>query len=202
MNWPTKEITSIIKNEIDPKKAFAKILEQCEKELKSEIWDSYKNMNIERDIAEAKKFILKQLERRKRKEAKGRYFGLDTLNMNDGHGMNLQIGFHYKCDPSIMDMEWTYDCKHHDEHLIAGLYEVSDTFASDSKWSSEERDFAEYTIFLGYSGIVLREALLSVEGIDDFISAWGFHDGDMFFLVQSQKGNKKIISDILPEDFN
>jgi hypothetical protein len=68
-----------------------------------------------------------------------------------------------------------------------------DTFVNEEKWTSYERSFAEYLIFSGYSGIVFREVLLMVEIKNDFLSIWGFHDGDSFFLVAQLLGKRKIM---------
>jgi hypothetical protein len=42
--------------------------------------------------------------------------------------------------------------------------------------------FADYALFLRYSGLVLAEAMESVTVSEPFLAAWGFHDGDLFFL--------------------
>ncbi len=52
---------------------------------------------------------------------------------------------------------------------------------SQKRWK-RLHDLAEYTLFLGYSGLILAEALEDVGRDGPFLAAWGFHDGDLFTL--------------------
>lgn len=190
-NLPITEIMDSIKLETEPIKALNDVIKLGSEKLPSLIWAEYKNLNIKDDVTEATNWIQKSID--KFPKSKGIYLGLDTLNMNEGEGTNIEIGFSEQCNPKEFDSEWIYDCENYgDGHLIKGLYNVSDSFNNEGKYSENERRFAEYMIFLGYSGIVLREALLKVEIGKNFLSIWGFSDGDMFFLVQ-KKGKKRIV---------
>jgi len=189
---PIDETIAVLRTEMNPVLAFRQIVNYGEQRLPSKIWDEYKNLDIERDIKLATEWMVSSIS--EFPNSTGIYLGLDTLNMDDGNGTNVEIGFSEDCDPSILNDEWTYDIENYGEgHLIEGLNEVSDTFINEDKWTDDERSFTEYLIFLGYSGVVLREALKKANINHDYLSNWGFHDGDMFFLIQ-KKGGLTIIT--------
>jgi hypothetical protein len=198
MNWedlPIDETRSTLRIEENPKKAFLKILDFSKQKLPSKIWDEFVNMNIERDVQETQKWLRQNLE--EFPDFRGIYLGLDTLNMDNGSGSNLGIGLSNNCDPKEFSDEWAYECEYYGEsHLIKSLSEVSNCFDNTEKWTDEERDFSEYIIFLGYSGIILREALKNLRITKDYISIWGFHDGDMFFLIHKIGYVESIITEI------
>jgi hypothetical protein len=136
------------------------------------------------DISAATEWIKKCL--KNVPEVRGIYLGLDTLNMEYGKGSNVEIGMNSKCDPTKISIDWAFDCDTYgDRHLIKGLYSF---FANFTGPDDENKYLAEYVIFLGYSGIVLREALLKASIPSDFISCWGFHDGDLLLLMNSIGG--------------
>ena len=192
---PIDETMQILRTESDSKIAFHKILEEANKNLPSEIWKEYEKLNIERDIEDAVLWLKKTLTQFP--DSKGIYLGLDTLNMDEGNGTNVEIGLSKSCNPNEFSDDWTYDCENYGEsHLIKGLYEVADTFMNSEKWTSDETSFAEYVVFLGYSGVVLKGALSKLETNNDFLSIWGFHDGDMFFLMQKANGIESIVTEI------
>ncbi len=192
---PIDVTMQILRTESDPKIAFKKILIQANKNLPSEIWKEYGNLSIERDIEEATNWLQKSLT--EFPDSKGIYLGLDTLNMDEGNGTNIEIGLSNSCNPNTFSDDWAYNCHHYgDSHLIRGLSEVADTFTNSEKWTSEETSFAEYIVFLAYSGIILKSALYKLETNNDFLSIWGFHDGDMFFLMQKANGIKSIVTEV------
>lgn len=183
MALPVDEILTEIRIEKDPRKAMRHIVESGRNLLASEIWDAFEEMDMERDIRAAQHWLEDNLDQLP--DFTGIYFGLDTLNMDEGDGSNLEIGLSHSCDPGVLSDEWVYECEYYGEsHLIKGLFEVSDCFSNEEKWGDEVVNFAEYTIFLGYSGLILRETLNRLEIKNNFISVWGFHDGDTFFLMQ------------------
>ena len=191
---PIDQILSEIKNQPDPQLAFGNILAFAQDALPSNIWGTFSRIDLQTDIAEATTWLQKTISQFP--DSKGIYLGLDTLNMDEGNGSNIEVGLSTECAPAELTDEWTYDCENYGEpHLLKGLYLVSDSFENEELWSDDERQFAEYVIFLGYSGIVLREALFNLETADDFISIWGFHDGDMFFLVNKLGGKTSVITD-------
>ncbi len=190
---PLQKTMEVLKSEPDPEAAFQKILSFGNKSLPSSIWIHYEKMNLSTDIQEAQAWIQQSLDRHP--QTSGIYLGLDTLNMNEGTGTNIEIGLSISCNPNELVDDWAYVCEHYGEsHLIKGLFEVSHTFSNEQKWNREERSFAEYLIFLAYSGVVLREALFSIESDINFLSMWGFHDGDMFYLVQKMNEIKEVVA--------
>lgn len=189
------QVIDQIQNNQDPKNAFQNIIAIGRKNLPSNIWESFEVMNLEMDIANVQIWLQDNLARFPK--TTGIYLGLDTLNMDYGKGSNIEIGLSDACNASEFSDDWTYECDHYgSSHLIYGLNLVSDNFTNATKWSSEERSFSEYIIFLGYSGIVLREALLNITTENDFLSIWGFHDGDMFYLVNKRGLNRYIVANI------
>ena len=190
MNWnntPIDEIREIIRIENDPKLAIKKIIEVCRNKIPSSIWAEFEGMKIEQDILDAEKWLKESFD--EFPEFKGIYFGLDTLNMGSGNGSNIEIGLSKSCDPKILSDEWTFNCEFYGKnHLIKGLHEISSSFLEKNKWNSEVRAVAEYVIFLGYSGIILRDSIKKLNISTDYLSIWGFHDGDMFFLSQRRGG--------------
>jgi len=192
---PIDETMQILRTESDSKIAFQRIIGYANKNLPSQIWKEYEKLNIERDIEEASIWLQKSIA--EFPDSKGIYLGLDTLNMDEGNGTNVEIGLSKSCNPVEFSDDWTYDCEDYGEsHLIKGLSEVADTFTNSEKWTYDETSFAEYIVFLAYSGIVLRGALNKLETKNDFIAIWGFHDGDMFFLMQKAQGIKSIVTEI------
>lgn len=178
---PIDETMLVLINERQPEKTFNKILDYCNERLPSMIWQEYAQMNLARDIENATNWLQTWIDTFP--GATGIYLGLDTLNMDEGDGTNIEIGLSETCNPGSINSEWIYDCENYGEgHLIRSLFEVKQSF-NDEKWTDEERSFAEYMIFLGFSGVVLREALSKIKTSNNFSSVWGFHDGDMFPLI-------------------
>ena len=191
---PINETIQILKTESDCEVAIEKIISCAQKALKSEIWKEYKALDIKRDIKEATTWIQDSID--KFPDSTGIYLGLDTLNMDNGNGTNIEIGLSKSCTPAELYDDWAYECENYGQsHLIKGLYDVAHTFDSFEKWTKEESNFAEYIIFLGYSGVILREALNNLKTNNDFLSIWGFHDGDMFLLTQKNKDSRLIVVD-------
>jgi hypothetical protein len=192
---PIDETMQVLRTESDFEIAFKKIIGYANNNLPSEIWKQYEMLNIERDIEEAIKWLQNSLT--EFPDSKGIYLGLDTLNMDEGNGTNVEIGLSKSCNPNEFSDDWAYDCEDYGEsHLIKGLFEVADTFVNTEKWTNDETSFAEYIVFLGYSGVILREALNRVKTENDFLSIWGFHDGDMFLLTQKKSGITSIVTEV------
>lgn len=191
-----KSTLDTLKNEDNPSEAFGKLIQEGKKELDSDIWDALPKVDIDKDISEAKNWLLSELSNYP--GTKGLYFGLDTLNMDEGRGHNVEIGFSKSCNPAVLNDEWTYECdKYGESHLIKGLFDMWKVFYNKEKWSAKEVNFVEYVVFLGYSGIVLKQALTQIDSLGDYLSMWGFHDGDMGYLIQSVGGNKKVLAEMI-----
>jgi len=181
---PFEEIRNEITLQANPELAFKNILRASKKNCPTLDWDQFSANYMDIDISAASKWIIKSL--KNAPEVSGIYLGLDTLNMEDGKGSNVEIGMNSSCDPTKISIDWAFDCDTYgDRHLIKGLYSF---FANFTGSDDENKYLAEYIIFLAYSGLVLREALLKANNQRDFISCWGFHDGDLFLLMNSIGG--------------
>jgi hypothetical protein len=56
-------------------------------------------------------------------------------------------------------------------------------------------DFADYVLFLGYSGLILAEAILDAGPGNLFLATWGFHDDDLFILGRGDgRGFRRLAS--------
>jgi hypothetical protein len=189
------DIINAIQNIPDAKAALESIIHSANKKLPSKIWANFNSLTIQTDTAGAEKWIQSNINQYP--GTKGIYLGLDTLNMDNGKGTNIEIGLSAECDPRIFSTDWSYECDYYGKgHLINGLFLMSDSFSQSEKWSYEERSTAKYVIFLGYSGIILREALQKIDIENDFLSVWGFHDGDMFFLINKRGNTRTCIANI------
>lgn len=126
----------------------------------------------------------------------GVYLGLDTLNHKNGIGTNVEIGSSAKCvvDSKENDGRWLDELSWHgDSHLIYGLYEMKTHAWGDGTilWPTRPINlygYADYAVFLIYSGLVLASALdrMVQKQLLEFkkpkLIVWGFHDGDLFEL--------------------
>lgn len=72
-------------------------------------------------------------------------------------------------------------------HVIRGLVDLHGAYtALDEQLFS----FADYVLFLGYSGLVLSSAVEQLTpavraGKSGRLFAWGFHDGDIFPMTRA-----------------
>lgn len=178
---PFEEIRNEITQQANPELAFKNILQAAKKNCPALDWGQFSVNYMDTDISAATQWIKKTM--KNMPDVKGIYLGLDTLNMEDGKGSNVEIGMNSNCDPAKISIDWAFDCDTYgDRHLIMGLYSFFSNFAGPD---DENKDLAEYVIFLGYSGLVFREALLKACIKSDFISCWGFHDGDLLLLMNN-----------------
>jgi|GEM_PF-5404207 len=188
---PFETIQSEMTRQVNPALAFKNILKAAKKNCPELDWDQFSDKYLNDDIVAATQWIIKSL--KGVPKAKGIYFGLDTLNMEDGDGSNVEIGMNTSCDPGQISVDWAFECDHYgDKHLIKGLYSF---FANFTGPEDDNMDLAEYVIFLSYSGLVIREALLRANIKTDFISCWGFHDGDLLLLMNSIKQKITFLAD-------
>jgi hypothetical protein len=164
-------------------KAWNAVLRVCRRTAPDAPWQDLPVPDFEADIGSATEWLDAQL--RRMPKATGIYLGLDTLNMRDGAGTNVEIGGTSNCDPSQDTQEWTaQDLKYGDRHLIKSLVSMSAAYASPT-WRRGDHDyfdFADYVLFLALSGIVLGQALQRLNPGRALLSVWGFHDGDTFLL--------------------
>ena len=175
---PNDDLLNIIRTMTDGKKALVDIFTIAYQRKALEVFRR-KWLELPNDVEKTANEI--EVALKKTKGANGLYFGLDTLNMNDGDGANIEIQTSNTADLSGSDSEWMFHSNgYNNRWLINGLYNASkeyDQYSSDDKW------FAEYVTFLSYSGIVIGSALKKSLTRIPYISAWGFHDGDMYKIA-------------------
>ena len=176
-------IQSSIKKIEDPHKAFYKILKVAEEVAPSKVRGRLP-YDLDKDIVAATKWIEREFNAAG--EFTGVYFGLDTLNMNDGSGANVEIAFSQQCRVDVpADDSWLENLEHRGAaHLIRSLYDMQQVYSNEKKYSYEIRSFVEYVVFLGYSGVVLGTALKRINHAGSYLAQWGYHDGDLFCLAQ------------------
>lgn len=156
MEPPIDSALKIVKGHKDPQAALAELIALCRASLPEENWSSLPQVDILGDIDDAADWLSAQLGTAD--NPTGIYLGLDTLNMDGGDGCNIEFGSSHTSDPHDESQEWLDDLDYGDDHLIYGLYLLHSEYAS-GRWSEEGYDLCDYILFLGYSGIVLLQAL-------------------------------------------
>jgi hypothetical protein len=111
----------------------------------------------------------------------GVYLGLDRLNMDDGCGMNVQIGGSRRPECLTAELQdWLEDDLWDGrDHLIRGLVDMHRVYAREE---GPVFGFADYALFLGYSGFVLAAAIERLSpatrsGAKGRLYAWAFTTG-------------------------
>lgn len=180
MKYPVRESLTVIRDTLDPEEAWAGIVALCRATNSNAPWDDLITTDLEGDIDDATTWLDTQLE--DLTQVKGLYLGLDTLNMREGKGKNIEIGGSSTCEPWRDEIDWVYgrNLERGEKHLIYGLYELREMYSSD-EWSSVY-SLCDYIFFLCYSGIVLAEAFERLDTRRMLLPVWGFHDGDLFAL--------------------
>lgn len=169
----------IIRDQSNPQRTWDKVISFCNSNVPSKLWASLPRPNIVKDTQEAALWLSSQVS--SAAGTTGIYLGLDTLNMREGNGMNVGIGFTSKCDVAKEETEWAYnDLSYGTDHLIYSLHPLQKVYSKPG-WQ-DLFSFADYILFLTYSGIVLGQALSQLQTKQSFLAAWGFHDGDLFAL--------------------
>ena len=186
---PINELLRLIRDQPSPEIAWQRMLELFTAHKSSNLWSALPRPDFAVDKTKMRDWLQGNLARLA--EPSGIYLGLDTLNMNAGAGTNIEIGW-LPCDTLRNDTDWLYgDLQRGSSTLISGLYTLQATY-SRPEWRSIF-PFADYVVFLGYSGLVLREALSDFSASQPLLVAWGFHDGDMFILARTGAGSIKLI---------
>jgi len=179
MEQAIDKVLEIIRTQPDQQRAWTELLSLCRSSEPSDLWQVLPTPDMERDISTATQWLSSQLATLP--DATGIYLGLDTLNMDDGSGTNVEFGGTAACDVSQDQIDWVYGkLKYGDNHLIRGLFELQQVY-SQPKWESAF-SFADYILLLGYSGIILGQAFIRFSTSRSLLPAWGFHDGDLFAL--------------------
>jgi len=168
--------------------AWSETLNICRRSAAAAPWHKLPQPNIKADVVAAHDWLRAQLEGLG--PVTGIYLGLDTLNMEAGHGKNVEIGGTTQCDPLKDSSEWVWtELRYGDDHLIRGLFDMHQEFSCE-QWRTRDEtiaqgsafSFADYILFLAYSGIVLGHAFKRLPISRTVLPVWGFHDGDLFLL--------------------
>jgi hypothetical protein len=185
---PIDDILTAIRSHSTPSDAWRAVLATCRESAFRAPWDYLPAPDIERDIEAARHWLALQLPGLR--DVTGIYLGLDTLNMGGRRGTNVEIGGSASCDPTSDSQDWICgELKRGSKHLIRGLRELKVEY-SKARWKVRDESvaqgsyssFADYTLFLGYSGILLGHAFSRLTPTRPLLAAWGFHDGDLFLL--------------------
>jgi hypothetical protein len=186
MKLPIYETLAIVRDHSSPTIAWEDILSLCRVASPTKPWATLPNLDLERDISAATAWLTSQLARFP--NAVGIYLGLDTLNMGEGDGKNIEFGCTSDCDACTDSVDWLYNdqLKYGDDHLIYGLYELQRIYETES-WK-DAYSLCDYIFFLGYSGIVFAQAFARLSTLGTLLPVWGFHDGDMFVMGRKQNG--------------
>ena len=182
------DVTAIVRSAASAADGWHDLRAACAKAQPSDLWPALPAPNIARDVERAATWLSGQLAQPGApRPARGLYLGLDTLNMNDGAGFNVALGATSRCNPLELDPDWPSSCEWEGaDHLIEGLVALQATYQAD-EWKVE-REFADYHLFLGYSGLILADALAMLAVGEPLLAVFGFHDGDLFFLARRAPG--------------
>ncbi len=187
---PIDELLEILRQVDDSKAAWDSQLKLLQLTFHSDLWNNLPEVDIRRDVDVATAWLQTCLEQVK--SPAGIYLGLDTLNMDGGHGHNLEVGWINKVDVEDDDTDWIYrGLQYGPRHLLGGLVDIHSTY-SRPEWEDQFSN-ADYMLFLGYSGLILREVLKNAAIPEPALVAWGFHDGDMFLLGRKKAGVFEIL---------
>lgn len=176
---PIDEILGILRQFADAKAAWDSQLKLLQRSFPSDLWSNLLEADIRRDSDAAAAWLEASLEQVK--APVGVYLGLNTLNMDCGAGHNLEVGWTSNANVDADDTGWVYQgLQYGPRHLLDGLVGMHSIY-SLPQWKQQFSN-ADYMIFLGYSGLILREALQKAAIPVPALITWGFHDGDIFLL--------------------
>jgi hypothetical protein len=187
VDYPIDAVLDVVRTHVDPSVGWARIVELCRAVAQDAPWDALPMPDVEHDIVEASAWIRRKLGTEE--GPCGIYLGLDTLNMDGGAGANAEIGLASGAPEDFAQPDWMFDVtlSYGDSHLIRGLLELHRTY-STRRWR-RVFDLCDYTLFLGYSGLVFAQAFERMRDRGRLFPTWGFHDGDLFLLGRYHDGS-------------
>ena len=179
---------SIIRAPGTAKSNFLNALPWFNKYQPSSLWSEISPLSIERDVLLTKSWIIDQFNAPKfpRTTITGVYFGLDTLNMRNGQGKNIEIGGSTLFNHQQPSNDWPFhNSWYGEETLVKGLFEIAELVKeedSDLVW------FSDFYVWMTYTGLILIEifettnpnTLLTGAPARNII--FGHHDGDLCSL--------------------
>jgi hypothetical protein len=180
MDW-IDETLDIIRTSTIPQDGWQQMLRVFHTTLPSGSWNQLPPVNMAQDIMDAQAWLTERFADTSAPQATGIYLGLDTLNMDDPDGYNIELGATDACDASTLESDWVWNCPWYGEqHLIKGLRQLKASY-DQPQWNDLANE-ADYIIPLGYSGLILATAFEQMPYSRSVLVVWGFHDGDLFFL--------------------
>ncbi len=190
------DVTGIVRSAVSAADGWRELCAVCARVQPSGLWAALPTPDIGRDVERAVTWLSGELARADApRPPRGLCLGLDTLNMSDGTGFNLALGATCRCNPLELDPDWLTSCEWDGaDHLIEGLVALQATYSCD-EWKTDFA-FADYHLVLGYSGLVLADALALVAVREPLLAVWGFHDGDLFFLARRTPASVERICDV------
>ena len=187
---PIAQILDLLRTELAPELAWRRVLEICKLHHASALWETLPAVDIDGDAEAIRGWLATSLEGVA--GPVGLCLGLDTLNMRDGAGTNLELGWKRACAAGSDDIGWVFErLEHGSSTLIVGLVALQAEYRQD-RWN-ELSGMADHVLSLAYSGVVLAQALRHLERQDPLLAAWGFHDGDLFALCRCSAGTFEMI---------
>jgi len=177
---------ALVRGHTDSASDWTQLVDICRQVHPNCPWDDLPPPDVQSDLHDTWQWLQKELA--EQPDAIGLYLGLDTLNMRDGKGMNIDFGATTECDSASDSPDWVWDVtlSYGSHHLIRGLVGLQATY-SRPVWR-DSFDLCDYVFFLGYSGMILSEVFESFTLPSTFMPVWGFHDGDMFTLGRYHNG--------------
>jgi hypothetical protein len=173
------QILTIVRTHTDLRTGFDALRTLGNTLTPSPVWNKIPTPTVEADLLLATAWLTENLADR---HPTGVYFGLDSLNENEGLGSNLEIGMTNAANPDAPDHQWTYALEHYGQrHLIDGLYNTHRALQKRGLDSS----LPTFLFFFGYSGLLLAAALERLAPPFHCRFIWGFHDGDLASLARS-----------------
>ncbi|MEJ7137805.1 hypothetical protein [Amphibiibacter pelophylacis] len=186
---PIEQLFSILRNHRNFEASWSQVLNILEEHTGRSLWQSLAQVPFDANILRMHQWL--ELQLADIAAPTGVYLGLDTLNMDQGQGKNIDIGW-TTCDTRLNQSDWIYGQLTHGESVfLDGLYQLHQIY-SLAQWQSVY-PIADYMLFLGYSGLIVLEAIAQAQSPYSRLYTWGFHDGDMFLLARSHSGQTDII---------
>lgn len=180
--YPHADLLALVQNSPNATEGWARLLELCERHWPSQLWGRLAGVKTDADVDAAALWLSAQISSSPDPSHPcALYLGLDTLNMQDGDGTNVEVAGSSKFDPDDKSMAWLDRFEWRGRsHLIRGLMTMEAVYRQN-EWAALFGT-ADYVLFLVYSGLVLSEAASRIRWPANSILVWGFHDGDLFTL--------------------
>ncbi|MCU0697466.1 MAG: hypothetical protein MUC96_13145 [Myxococcaceae bacterium] len=183
-SMPVSEVLELIRGAPNPEAGWRGLLAICRAAEPSALWATLPAPDVAADVTSASSWLRAELARPQALNCTGVYLGLDTLNMRFPWGSNVELGFSTRALAHDVELSWVFQrLTRGRNHLIRGLKRLKRVYGR-REWQEHDA-MADYLLFLGYSGLVLRDAVRAQAWRGNTVVAWGFHDGDLFSLARA-----------------